>query len=602
MRGASTAFVIPDNLASRPGASAGVRRVASAFRVGLDEGVTVWFEPPFDPSGERPHFVILLPDRGVVVLECLDVERSRVTGVFGGLVRLVVEGMEEEHESPLARAEELAAALAARIAARSGDLYSPVGAAAAFPAVRRADAVEMGLDRGIDLSKCLFADDIDAAVAGHGETGLLRVIAAVLGGAAPPEPHHEPLLRAVIQPDLVISASARAGSPGQLSIFVPPPTGRAAIRVMDRRQEALAKNMGEGHRVVRGVAGSGKTLLLVYRARLISRMQPAARVLVTCFTRSLAGQLRDALSDCPNVEARHLDAVMNDLIREGRLTHPGYDDRSGAPVAEAARAAIEAGAGARYRAVLVDEAQDFHTAALRVCVGLVEEGGDLMVVADAAQNIFRRSFSWSDAGIQAQGRTRILRVNYRNTREILEVASRMIGVAEGDAALDPDDIAAIVPPESAARSGPAPHVEVTAGVRDEVARAVGITRGLAKAANGPRSIALLYGGSEEDGVRRADLLHAELTRAGVDHIWLSDPNDRTRRDHLTTSTAPVVLSTIHSAKGLEFSDVVLCGLWSPHEEMEGNRRLVYVGMTRAMDRLFVVTHRGNPFAAELVGR
>jgi hypothetical protein len=57
------AFLIPDNLKSRPDIPAGIRRVASAFQVGLDESAVVWYEPLYDPSGEKPHFVVLLPDR-----------------------------------------------------------------------------------------------------------------------------------------------------------------------------------------------------------------------------------------------------------------------------------------------------------------------------------------------------------------------------------------------------------------------------------------------------------------------------------------------------------------------------------------------------------
>jgi DNA helicase-2/ATP-dependent DNA helicase PcrA len=59
--------------------------------------------------------------------------------------------------------------------------------------------------------------------------------------------------------------------------------------------------------------------------------------------------------------------------------------------------------------------------------------------------------------------------------------------------------------------------------------------------------------------------------------------------------APINLMTLHSAKGLEFPLVFLCGLEegifphsrtfsSPHE-VEEERRLCYVGMTRAMDQL-----------------
>lgn len=68
----------------------------------------------------------------------------------------------------------------------------------------------------------------------------------------------------------------------------------------------------------------------------------------------------------------------------------------------------------------------------------------------------------------------------------------------------------------------------------------------------------------------------------------------------------VTLSTIHSAKGLEFGAVFLAGLNEgiiPHEkssspdEIEEERRLLYVGVTRAIDRLFLsysLEKRGEP--------
>ncbi len=67
-------------------------------------------------------------------------------------------------------------------------------------------------------------------------------------------------------------------------------------------------------------------------------------------------------------------------------------------------------------------------------------------------------------------------------------------------------------------------------------------------------------------------------------------------DALEEDASYVTLMTLHSAKGLEFSNVFLTGLEEgvfPHsrtltepEELEEERRLAYVGITRAIDRLF----------------
>ncbi len=65
----------------------------------------------------------------------------------------------------------------------------------------------------------------------------------------------------------------------------------------------------------------------------------------------------------------------------------------------------------------------------------------------------------------------------------------------------------------------------------------------------------------------------------------------------------LVLSTIHAAKGTEFEHVLLCGDWprGPAHQREEERRVLYVGMTRARQTLsvFARTDRPNPFLSEL---
>ena len=82
-------------------------------------------------------------------------------------------------------------------------------------------------------------------------------------------------------------------------------------------------------------------------------------------------------------------------------------------------------------------------------------------------------------------------------------------------------------------------------------------------------------------------------------------------DTLDGTTSYITMMTMHSAKGLEFPSVFLTGLEEgvfPHSralvdmtELEEERRLAYVGVTRAMNRLFLSyaerrTLYGNTFA------
>jgi DNA helicase-2/ATP-dependent DNA helicase PcrA len=86
----------------------------------------------------------------------------------------------------------------------------------------------------------------------------------------------------------------------------------------------------------------------------------------------------------------------------------------------------------------------------------------------------------------------------------------------------------------------------------------------------------------------------EPTLAG----FLEEVQLQSDQDTLSTDTPQVTLMTIHNAKGLEYRVVFLIGMEEgifPHSrsiednEIEEERRLAYVGMTRAMERL-TLTH------------
>jgi superfamily I DNA/RNA helicase len=258
----------------------------------------------------------------------------------------------------------------------------------------------------------------------------------------------------------------------------------------------------------------------------------------------------------------------------------------------------------RYRAVLVDEAQDFDTDALRFCVAMLEdrptEEQDLLVVSDSAQKIYRRDFTWKGAGIRAQGRTQILRVNYRNTNEILRFAHSFLAADPAlqlDEAPDLDDELSIVPAESAERSGVEPVVALVDHDDLAVDQVVETVMRWYADRRTPRSIAVLT--TRKSGVPQRVV--EALQEKQVPVFWATDPASRDNKDLVGSVDLPVIVSTIHSAKGLEFPRVVVCDSGSAPRDQEPleQRKTIYVGLTRATEELVVVARRASPLGEDL---
>ncbi len=86
----------------------------------------------------------------------------------------------------------------------------------------------------------------------------------------------------------------------------------------------------------------------------------------------------------------------------------------------------------RYEAAIVDESQDLTLVGLQFIQALVNgqgfDGQDgLFLVGDHAQKIYPGGFTLVQAGVDVRGRSAVLRVNYRNTRPIIDVAMACAG-------------------------------------------------------------------------------------------------------------------------------------------------------------------------------
>ena len=113
----------------------------------------------------------------------------------------------------------------------------------------------------------------------------------------------------------------------------------------------------------------------------------------------------------------------------------------------------------QYGALLIDEGHDFEEDWLRLVVQMIDRNtNSLLLLYDDAQSIYRRNvlgFSLSSVGVQARGRTKILKLNYRNTREILTFAYEFAKDYLQEKSSS-DDQVPLIKPETAGVAGPAP--------------------------------------------------------------------------------------------------------------------------------------------------
>jgi len=607
------AFLIPENLRSRRDVPSAVGALARLLADHLDYGATVWWEPLFALDYQRPDLVVLVPDTGVLVLEVLEVKKGAMVGVSDGTLTVrSADGEVMSIRHPLAKARAFADEV--RVRAREAGIDAedelPVLAAGVFGYIDRRTAREWGIDKAVDLGACLFRDDIDRMndSTAAARQDLASMFATPARGVISEEA--ERLYRAVIHPDTVLTP-VQGELPGVTWAIT------SDVKALDREQEALAKTLGAGHRVIRGVAGSGKTVILVHRARLLAQLYSKDRILVTCYNRSLKGFLERQLEPYENVTVATLHQQMSAVLRMASEEPPRPDrDEDMAETGRRALAALDklAKLGVNYGVklfdhVLVDEAQDFPLEALQFAVRMLRHGSEsLLVVADAAQTLSsRKGFTWKEAGIVATGRrTRVLTRNYRNTRQILEFAwlflSKEISIGvELDDASDSTDV--VVPPEASERTGPLPVVQVCPSRDAEV---LFIARRVSEWLKGdvaPGDVAILYGSrfAGGGGFNWIDKIGMALDQAGVPWYWPTAPSDPTGKATVGSRRDRVMLSTIHSAKGLEFSRVILCAYLDEHppDRVAESRRLIYVGMTRAVDHLVLTASGEHRFIADL---
>lgn len=176
--------------------------------------------------------------------------------------------------------------------------------------------------------------------------------------------------------------------------------------------------------------------------------------------------------------------------------------------------------------------------------GLLPPDG-LFIVGDGGQKIYPGGFTLKQAGLDVRGSSAVLRVNYRNTRQIIDAAMACSG---GDMVNDlGEEYLRRQLDAQAGRVGEMPWLVDSGGIDEQMAF---VTRHIP----GLRGEALGYGDIGVFGPTRKIVGQAKsaLDGAAIPSLDLErfdgQPSDRVR------------VGTFHRAKGLEFKVVFLLGL------------------------------------------
>lgn len=244
----------------------------------------------------------------------------------------------------------------------------------------------------------------------------------------------------------------------------------------------------------------------------------------------------------------------------------------------------------KYTHIVIDEAQDLSKRQLDVIRLLYNEKeySSAIFITDSSQSIYEKSWlsyhPFTTIDFNMSGRARILSKNYRTTKQ---VAMAAYSLTEKDESITSNEL--YVKPQVVEREGSFPVYRHFSNDKEEYKYIVDRIKHLSKRYELKDIVVIAR------NKKQLDLVKEYMISNGVD--------TKIYKDNVEFEEDVIKLFTMHSIKGLEFKVVFICGLNqgiipyrsscaaedSNNTEIQ-DRKLLYVGMTRAEEKLYLTSY------------
>ncbi len=351
-----------------------------------------------------------------------------------------------------------------------------------------------------------------------------------------------------------------------------------------------------GHFRLRGVAGSGKTQVLAYRAAKLASL--GKRVLILTFNMTLWHYIRDMMQRAPfefewkAITFNHFHGFCNDT-----LNHQGFkwpegegEDLFRSVIVEAVRKALNGQNHEKWDAVMIDEGQDYYWEWYDLLRDFMTDHNELLLVCDKRQNIYNREMSWIDGqmkNVLFRGQWRELKTVFRLPKIVatqvnefsrtfgLSQEVQMDGVIENAQAdffhhrFDPHTV----------------WIEIAENQLLSIAWKA-FEHLKAKLFSASDIVILL----PNHGIGMKCVEFFRDKKVGVNHVFEVQDHDsnKAHKKAFWNGDGRLKMCTIHSFKGWECLNVILFIPQGNNSGVEQLDRVVYTAMTRTRENLIVL--------------